>query len=399
MRKTDVICFGGEDWWYHNRGHIDMQLMRRFARLGAALYVNSIVMQKPTLKKNIGGGKSFTHKLIRKAKSVLCGLRESGVGFWVYSPFSLPFHHIVWLRAVNEILLRVQLWIIMRRLRICNPIVWVACPVACDVAIKMKKSKLVYQRTDRFEEYPNVDADVIRQYDCRLKAKADLTVFVNKTLCEQERYQCNKTIFLDHGVDFDMFATAEHKQEIPSDIANLRRPIVGFFGGIDDHTFDLNFVEKVIDMLPQMSFVFIGSASLDCSSLLAKDNVTMLGQKPYEQIPHYGKCFDATIMPWRQNRWIEVCNPVKLKEYLALGKPIISMPFPELRKYIDVVYEARTPEEFARSIEKALAEDNDERIAARRKKIEKATWDSKAELVLEELFGPNHSLEEVSSGA
>jgi glycosyltransferase involved in cell wall biosynthesis len=275
----------------------------------------------------------------------------------------------------------------------------VACPVACDVAIKIKKSKLVYQRTDRFEEYPNVDADVIRRYDCRLKAKADLTVFVNRTLCEHERHQCNKTIFLDHGVDFDMFTTAEHKREIPSDIANVRRPIVGFFGGIDDHTFDLNFVEKVIDKLPQISFVFIGSASSDCSRLLAKNNVKMLGQKPYEQIPHYGKYFDAAIMPWRQNRWIEVCNPVKLKEYLALGKPIISTPFPELGKYLDVVYVAETPEEFAQCIEVALAEDNDERITARRKKIEKATWDSKAELVLEELFGSNHSFEEVSSDA
>ena len=113
----------------------------------------------------------------------------------------------------------------------------------------------------------------------------------------------------------------------------------------------------------------------------------MLGQKPYEQIPHYGKCFDVGIMPLRQNRWIQACNPIKFKEYLALGKPIVSTPFTELQKYRDVVYLANTPEEFAKCLEKALAEDSPEHVAASRKKVKTSTWDSKAKLVLDELFG------------
>jgi len=91
-------------------------------------------------------------------------------------------------------------------------------------------------------------------------------------------------------------------------------------------------------------------------------------------------------MPWRHNRWIETCNPIKLKEYLALGKPVVSTPFTELQKYQDVVYQADTPEEFAECIEKALAENCPERIAARRKKVETSTWDSKAKFVLNKLF-------------
>ena len=108
----------------------------------------------------------------------------------------------------------------------------------------------------------------------------------------------------------------------------------------------------------------------------------MLGQRPYEQIPHYGKCFDVAIMPWNQNRWIQACNPIKLKEYLALGKPIVSTPFNELNNYLDVIYVAKTPEEFADCVRKALESDNVQQIAARKKKVEKASWDSKAELAL-----------------
>ena len=395
-KDMSVICFGGEDWWYKNRGHIDMQLMRRFARIGTTLYVNSIVMQKPTLKRNVGGGKSFTQKLLRKAKSIFRGLRESGAGFWVYSPFSLPVHHIAWASPINEFFLRYQIGRVARKLQMDNPIIWIACPTACDTALKLRKNLLVYQRTDRFEEFPNVDGNIISSFDRKLKNNADLTIFVSEALFNKESSQCKKAFHLDHGVDFDMFASAQNSKGVPADISDIKRPRVGFFGSIDSHTSDIELLTKVVDMLPKMNFVFVGNPSIDCGDLLSKKNVAMLGQKPYEQIPHYGKCFDVAIMPWRQNEWIEGCNPIKLKEYLALGKPIVSTPFLELNKYLDVVYQARTPEEFAKCIKRALDEDNDKRITARRKKVKKATWDSKAQLVLKELFGPEQIFEEMS---
>ena len=89
-KTLDVLCFGGEDWWYHNRGHIDMQLMRRFAALGTTLYINSMVMQKPKFSQ----GRAFVRKAVRKAKSIFNGLKKTDADLWVYSPFFLPVHHI-----------------------------------------------------------------------------------------------------------------------------------------------------------------------------------------------------------------------------------------------------------------------------------------------------------------
>lgn len=83
LTNIDILCFGGEDWWYHNRGHFDMQLMRRFAQIGTTVYVNSIVMQKP----NPQEGKKFLQKIVRKAKSISKGLQKSDAGFWIYSTF------------------------------------------------------------------------------------------------------------------------------------------------------------------------------------------------------------------------------------------------------------------------------------------------------------------------
>jgi glycosyltransferase involved in cell wall biosynthesis len=251
----------------------------------------------------------------------------------------------------------------------------------------MKKTKLVYQRTDRYEEYPNVDFEVIKRHDAVLKAAADLTIYVNRRLYEEEVDQCKEAIYLDHGVDYELFANPKNDGENLSDIRSIGRPIAGFFGGIDEHTSDIGFIEKVVDLLPEVNFVFVGRASADVSRLILKKNVWMLGQKPYELIPHYGKYFDVAIMPWRQSKWIEACNPIKLKEYLALGKPVVSTPFPELQTYGDVTYCAATPEEFAGCIKTAIAQDNDERISKRKKSVAAATWENKAKLVMKTLFG------------
>lgn len=386
MGKIDVICFGGEDWWYHNRGHIDMQLMRRFAKRGTALYINSIVMQKLGL----GQGRKFLGRLIRKSRSIFKGLKKSEAGFWVYSPVSFPLHHITWCRRLNTTLLQFQINRVIKKLSIYDPIILVGCPTAYDIVFNMKKRKLVYQRTDRYEEYPNVNGDVIKMYDRRLKEEADLTLFVNISLYDEEKSHCKQAIYLDHAVDYEMFTSAEHNPCIPPDIASIQKPIVGYFGALDDHKLDIIFLETVVSLLPHISFVFVGKVSVDCSSLAAKKNVWMLGQKDYEQIPYYGKCFDVVIIPWHRNRWTEAANPIKFKEYLALGKPIVSTPaFTELRRYLDVVYQAETAEEFVLCIKKALVEDSVNKITARREKVKNNSWDCKAQLILDELFPKN----------
>lgn len=386
QRNMDILCFGGIDWWYHNRSHFDIQMLRCCSQYGNSIYVNSIVMQKPGIRQ----GRKFIDRLFRKAKSICRGLKKTDEGFWVYSPLSLPVHHIGWLRPLNKMLLQFQLWLVSRKLGLRNPIVWVACPAACDVAINMKKSRLIYQRTDCFEEFPGVDVQTIKDYDQKLKATADLTLFVNRVLYEEESKQCKRALYVDHGVDFDMFASATVGEEIADEMRNLKKPIVGYFGDLDDYKLDIELIKKVVDLLPEMSFVFIGKALVDNLELISRKNVWMLGHKPYEQIADYGKCFDVATLPWRQSCWNKACNPIKLKEYLALGKPVVSTSaFSEIQKYLDVSYVADTPEEFAKCVLKALNEDSPERIAARRKKVKKATWDNKAQIVLEELFDNN----------
>jgi len=183
-RKLSFICFGDSDWWYHNRGHIDMQLMRRYARLGKVLYVNSIVVRKF----NIQEGAMFLRRVKRKLRSITLGMKPSGIeNMTIYSPFSMPVHHISVARQLNALALRLQVHYCMRRLNMEKPIMWVACPGAAEIAVKLPHTKLVYQRSDCYEQLPGVDANQIKRYDRILKEHADLVIYVNRELMAREK--------------------------------------------------------------------------------------------------------------------------------------------------------------------------------------------------------------------
>ncbi len=376
--ETQVVCFGGEDWWYHNRAHVDIQLMRQFSNMGRVLYVNSIVMRKF----NVTEGSMFFKRVKRKLKSIRTGLVEAEPGFFVYSPFALPVHHIPGASALNQACLAMQMARAMRSLGLSKPVIYVACPAAWRAAMKLPGRALVYQRADRMEEYPGADRDEVVRMDRALKKAADVTFFFNRALYETEAPDCRRAHLLDHGVDFDFFASAGNDPFVPEDMKTFTRPVIGFFGGIDDHTSDIPLVAEVVRQRPQYDFVFIGGASSDLSVFDNLTNAHFLGRRDYSQIPHYGKRFSVAMMPWRQNRWIEFCNPIKLKEYLALGKPVVSTPFRELEQYKEVVYVAGDASTFAAALDRALADDDDLRRAARKARVARYTWRFQADEAL-----------------
>ena len=116
----------------------------------------------------------------------------------------------------------------------------------------------------------------------------------------------------------------------------MPRPRVGYVGGLDRHTFDPELLVDVARRLPDVGFLLVGPSTLP-EGWCPLPNVTQLGQRPYEQVAGYMAACDVLIMPWNRSPWIEACNPIKLKEYLAVGRPVVSAPFAELRRYSPLV--------------------------------------------------------------
>jgi glycosyltransferase involved in cell wall biosynthesis len=391
-RFDSVLCFGGEDWWYHNRGHYDMQMMREFSGRVRVLYVNSIGMRVH----RVSEGAMFVRRVARKLRSMRRGLVRVAEGFAVYSPLVAPGPVG---RRFARWTLPAQVGWATRRLRMTRPLLWVACPPAARFLDDLPAAGMVYQRTDRFEAFGGVDPAVISGYDRLLKSRADVTLFCSRALFDAERHQCRNAVYVDHGVDYEHFAAAgDEVSSHPADVRCIARPRVGFIGGIDAHTFDPELFVDVARRMHQVQFVLVGACSLP-AGWCDLPNVTLLGQRPYAQVAGYMAACDVLIMPWNRSDWIKACNPVKLKEYLAVGRPIVSTPFAELERYSGLVEVAGSASEFAEAIGRALQRHHDPTMG--RERVRRQTWAWKAGAVLGELenLGLRIARERVASAA
>jgi len=134
--------------------------------------------------------------------------------------------------------------------------------------------------------------------------------------------------------------------------------------------------------VPEATFMLVGGCSLP-EGWCELPNVVLLGQRPYDEVPGYMAAADVLIMPWNRSEWIRACNPVKLKEYLAVGRPIVSTPFPELSRYEGLVRVGEDAETFAAHVRAALSETFDPERG--RERVREQTWTAKADAVLEAL--------------
>ncbi|HET9051893.1 MAG TPA: glycosyltransferase, partial [Candidatus Dormibacteraeota bacterium] len=375
--RTPYVCFAGVDWWYHNRAHSDLQIMRRIAATRPVLVVNSITMRMPLP----GRSTKPVRRVLRKLRSILHGLRRPVPElrhFWVLSPLIFPFFGSSAGRRLNGWLVRVQVRVAMRWLGMRDPVVIATLPTAWDVVRRMPRRRLVFNRSDKHSAFGETNQPAIAELEERLLENADLVVYVSRSLMAAEAaHTGDRAVFLDHGVDLDHFRRRGPDEE-PDDLRAIPHPRIGFFGAFDDYTVDLGLIELVARRIPEASVVLVGDATCSMSSLESLPNVHWLGFRPYADIPRYGSGFDVALMPWVMNEWIAHCNPIKLKEYLAMGLPVVSTDYPEARPYEPLVQVARDRDEFVLMVERALARGDGVTAHDRRAAVAGASWDVRA---------------------
>lgn len=376
-----VVCFAGIDWWYHNRGHSECQIMRRLAAQQPVLWINSIGMRAP----RPGGTELAMLRYVRKLRSTLKGLRRDASGMWVYSPIFMP-RYTPRALAFNGMVLDWQVRVLMRKLGMRRPSAWVTVPTATPALLRGHWQRVVFNRSDDFATLPEVRAGLIRSLENQILESCDHVLYVNRELFERERGRLRSAHLIDHGVDFEHFANARplpglSPEPAPEPIEDLPRPIVGFYGGLNEYQIDLDLMIACARRIPDGTLLVIGPRAMEIGRLLREPNVRYLGPIAYEELPRFAAQFDVGIMPWLQNDWIEGCNPIKLKEYLALGFPIVSTYFPMLKPYEGLVMSARGHGEFLDKLDLALADRDAGAAAARRASVRHQSWDALASRV------------------
>ncbi|WP_185996048.1 glycosyltransferase [Nocardioides campestrisoli] len=381
------VLFSAQDYWYHNRAHSDVQLARALSADRPVLLVNSLGMRMPRR----GSTTQPLRRVARKLTSTLRALRRPEPRhpqLYVMTPISVPVFASPRLSRLNAWSVHVQVRMAARLVGIRVPDVLVTLPTAWEVARLLRSRRVVVNRSDRYSSLPEADSGLIGRLERSMLGACDAAVYVSTALMAEEqplvRAGAGQAVLLGHGVDLAHFDPAATGPE-PTDLAAVPHPRVGFFGGIDDYVVDLPLVRRLAEALPDVSVVLVGAATCPLDDLLALPNVHWLGMKSYDEIPRYGAGFDVAIMPWLQNDWIRFCNPVKTKEYLALGLPVVTTPYPEASAHLDVLAVAQGPDDFVAKVAQALAGESVGTPESRRASVLDDSWSSRAD-VLRTLF-------------
>lgn len=374
MQATDPalgVVYFGNDWFAENRTS-SHHIARRLAGQVNLLYVDSPGMRPPS--KNKRDFKRIWNKLaqaIRRPTHVQPGL-------WHCTIPQLPWRGSAWADALNR---RFGAWALRRAMRMAGidrPVLWFVVPHPSFMLDVVPHDLAVYYCIDDYAAHPGVDMQRIAACDDKLTRECELVFVAPPALLEAKRALNPATRFSPHGVDVDLFARArDAATPVPAVAAALARPVIGYFGLIAAWT-DIELIEWLARERPQWQWLLVGHAHVDVSALARLPNVTLVGPQPYEQLPGWAKAFDVAIIPYRMNRQVKNANPLKLREYLATGKPVVTVPTPEVERFADVVHMAEDRPAFLAAIERALTETGDEALAQRRMASVRAmSWEAR----------------------
>src|SRR5438132_9880791 len=260
LKERSIICFGGEDWWYHHP-HSKNHLMRRFARAGnKVIFVNSISMGLTSLK-----SKDLAPRITRKLKSYAKLARTTEEGITVVSPAVVPFFGSGVATAVNRKLLVSQISGLARRRRLINPILWIAIPTAVEVVGRLHESLVIYHVSDKYDANTMdhaTDPKLIRRLHQQAIGTADLIFYSSRKLLAEAEQGREKSYLLEQAVDFDHWSTISRGDiRLAEAVTRIPQPRVGYFGAIEPWLIDQELIKQASRERPDWNWIFIGNKS------------------------------------------------------------------------------------------------------------------------------------------
>jgi glycosyltransferase involved in cell wall biosynthesis len=375
----DIVIISSVEWGF--LWQIPQEVSRRLARAGnRVLYVENTGVRSPSLQ-DVG---RVAQRLRSWGGSLWSsGVRRAATDVSVVSPLVLPPFGTKRRRFVNRQLLRLQIMRAVRELGMRDPVLWTFLPTdtALDIIrlLATPRSVIAYHCTADFSQLTPHASD-LAQCETALLKLSDL-VFANCTQLAELCARSNDNVhILPPGVDLSAFPVEEGANYPAGHFAgtdgNLRsassRAVIGYVGGLHRHV-DFELLFEMARARPRWSWVLVGPRQAEVNGLGSLPNVRLLGQRPHHELARHIREMDVCLVPYLNNDATETVVPVKLNEYLAAGKPIVSTKLPavsEFNEQHDVLFTADgEPEPFLRAIESALDSAGDEQMIARRREV------------------------------
>ena len=267
-----------------------------------------------------------------------------------------------------------------------RPLLWMFTPIAAPVIGEIDERLVVFDALDDWLTHEGMAAyreGASRGYEM-IKQKADIAFCGSE---QMQRRLCGRkprSYWVPNAVDTDMFHPMKiNISESPDDIQHIPAPRVGYIGVIDSRL-DIDLLEHCARSLENTSFVLVGwsgKASANVNSLKALPNVYFLDPKPYEAMPAYINAFAACLLPHKVNPYTDGMSPLKLYEYLACGKPVVSTPVAGTHSFRNVIRIEETKEGFVEGISQSLRNDSSQLVQSRRSSVLSHSWYNRVEFM------------------
>lgn len=265
-----------------------------------------------------------------------------------------------------------------------RPLLWLNPHSAVHMAGRMGEAAVVYDITDDWTlaSFPEPESARIREQDAELCTRADLVVVCSRSLEESRRARSRALLHLPNGVDLAHYAQIKPGRDGAA--APDARPVFGYVGTLHPDRVDVGLIAAVARAFPHGRVVLVGPDHLGAAAstrLRELGNVTLRGAVPYSCVPDQIDGFDVCMVPHKESAFTDSLNPIKLWEYLAAGRPIVSSDVAGFRDYPHLCRIASGPEAFAAACAEALREGG-ARSAARREEAARHSWTRRADDLL-----------------
>lgn len=259
----------------------------------------------------------------------------------------------------------------------------VAFPTWTPLVLLLRKLfgfKIIFDHVDAIQEFPNINKERKKEEETLLQT-SDLVITSASKLFQQAQKLNKNTLLVPNAGDFAFFS----KPTSDELLKDFQKPIVGYFGAIAEW-FDTDLVEYVANNRPNLTFVFIGDTyGSNLKKIRSLRNVYFLGERPYIELPKYLHCFDVCLIPFKLTPLIKSSHPIKIYEYLAAGKPVVTTRIPDLLPMKDLCYIAEDKVGFLESLDKSLKENDTELNKKRINFASKNTWQDRFQAIYSHL--------------